>query len=98
MIGANILDVTYGIKVLPEHDPFIELAEAGQECIGECAVAGLHLVDIAPIRTSPFASVCPTIECCAQSSIFRHGSLELHINVWPGNGTRKPPCNSICRT
>ncbi|KAI0793833.1 cytochrome P450 [Fomes fomentarius] len=49
LIGANIMDVIYGIKVLPEHDPFIELAEAGQECLRECAVAGLYLVDIAPI-------------------------------------------------
>ncbi|RPD77315.1 cytochrome P450 [Lentinus tigrinus ALCF2SS1-7] len=49
MVGANIMEVTYGINVLPEHDPFIELAEAGQECVGRCATAGVYLVELLPI-------------------------------------------------
>ncbi|RDX49720.1 cytochrome P450 [Lentinus brumalis] len=49
MVGANIMEVTYGIKVLPEHDPFIELAEAGQECVGQCATAGVYLVELLPM-------------------------------------------------
>ena len=55
MVGANIMEVTYGIKVLPEHDPFIELAEAGQECVGRCATGGLYLVELLPICTSSSA-------------------------------------------
>ncbi len=51
MVGANIMEVTYGIKVLPEHDPFIELAEAGQECVGRCATAGVYLVELLPMCT-----------------------------------------------
>ncbi|KAI1785432.1 cytochrome P450 [Ganoderma leucocontextum] len=48
MTGANIMQVTYGIKVLPEHDPFIELAEAGQEAVSKCAI-GFPLVDFFPL-------------------------------------------------
>ena len=49
MAGANIMEVTYGIRVLPEHDPFIELAEAGQEAVSKCAV-GFYLVELLPMR------------------------------------------------
>ena len=50
MTGANIMEATYGIKVLPEDDPFIELAEAGQEAVSKC-VLGFYLVEIFPLRT-----------------------------------------------
>ena len=50
MSGANIMEATYGIKVLPEDDPFIELAEAGQEAVSKCAI-GFYLVEVFPLRT-----------------------------------------------
>ncbi|PIL25709.1 cytochrome P450 [Ganoderma sinense ZZ0214-1] len=48
MSGANIMEATYGIKVLPEDDPFIELAEAGQEAVSKCAI-GFYFVEIFPL-------------------------------------------------
>ena len=49
MVGANIMEITYDIKVQPEHDPFIELAEAAQECVGRAA-SGTYLVNMLPFR------------------------------------------------
>ncbi|KAI0369518.1 cytochrome P450 [Pilatotrama ljubarskyi] len=48
IVGANIMEIVYDIKVLPEHDPFIELAEAAQECIGRSTTGGHYLVEILP--------------------------------------------------
>ncbi|KAI1785253.1 cytochrome P450 [Ganoderma leucocontextum] len=48
MTGANIMEATYSIKVLPEDDPFIELTEAGQEAFSKCAI-GFYLVEIFPL-------------------------------------------------
>ncbi|KAM5540993.1 hypothetical protein V8D89_005304 [Ganoderma adspersum] len=48
MAGANIMQVTYGIKVLPEHDPFIGLAEASNEAVSTCALS-FYLVDSFPL-------------------------------------------------
>ena len=45
------MEATYGIKVLPEDDPFIELAEAGQEAVSKCAI-GFYLVEVFPLRAS----------------------------------------------
>ena len=42
------MEIVYDIKVLPEHDPFIELAEAGQECVGRSTTGGLYLVELLP--------------------------------------------------
>ena len=57
MSGANIMEATYGIKVLPEDDPFIELAEAGQQAMSKCAI-GFYLVEIFPLRTFVCLFVC----------------------------------------
>ena len=51
MTGANIMQVVYGIDVLPEHDPFIELAEVALEAFSECAI-DFHLVEVLPLRAS----------------------------------------------
>ncbi|KAL7278775.1 hypothetical protein ACG7TL_007784 [Trametes sanguinea] len=57
-IGANIMELVYDIAVLPEHDPFIRLAEAGQECIGRSTTGGVYLVEILPFRESSLAFPC----------------------------------------
>ena len=49
MVGANIMEIAYDIKVLPENDPFIILAEAAQQCVSR-GVSGTYLVDLLPIR------------------------------------------------
>ncbi|KAI0673216.1 cytochrome P450 [Trametes maxima] len=48
VIGANIMEVVYDIEVLPENDPFIKLAEAGQECVSQSTTGGLYLVEVMP--------------------------------------------------
>lgn len=46
------MDIGYGIDVLPENDPYIELAEKGVEGITMAAIPGRFLVDFFPIRES----------------------------------------------
>ncbi|GJJ16120.1 hypothetical protein Clacol_010400 [Clathrus columnatus] len=48
--GANEFPkITYGIKTIPENDPYIELAERVLKLFGEVAAPGACLVDIIPI-------------------------------------------------
>ena len=49
LVGANILEITHGIKALSHEDRFIKLAEAAQECFGKVATGGTYLVDVLPI-------------------------------------------------
>ena len=44
------MDVTYGIDVKAEHDPYITTAEKGMQSVAVCAVPGAFLVDAMPIR------------------------------------------------
>lgn len=44
------MDVTYGIKVFPENDPYIQTAEKAMSCLTEAAIPGSFLVDFLPIR------------------------------------------------
>lgn len=43
------MDIGYGIDVLPENDPYIEIAEQGIESVTESAIPGHFLVDLIPI-------------------------------------------------
>lgn len=46
MTGSLILDIAYGIKVKPEDDEYIEIAEKGQE--GMEASGDPNIIDILP--------------------------------------------------
>ncbi|KAF8493347.1 cytochrome P450 [Gautieria morchelliformis] len=47
--GANIIEVVYGIKVLPKADPYIAIAEKAMEVVSLAANPGSFLVDVLPI-------------------------------------------------
>ncbi|KAF8626927.1 hypothetical protein AX17_006428 [Amanita inopinata Kibby_2008] len=49
MAGEIVLAVTYGIKTLPKHDPYIELVEKAVRPGLIAAVPGTYLVDVLPI-------------------------------------------------
>lgn len=46
------MDVTYGIDVKAQNDPYINTAEKGMESVAVCAVPGAFLVDAIPMRKS----------------------------------------------
>ncbi|EIM84314.1 cytochrome P450 [Stereum hirsutum FP-91666 SS1] len=48
MAGAIILDIAYGIKVKPQHDPFIETAEGGLEAVTTIASIEAQIFDLFP--------------------------------------------------
>ncbi|KZP23303.1 cytochrome P450 [Athelia psychrophila] len=48
-IGETILDVAYGIKALPEDDPFIKLAEESIAVTSAASMPGRFLVETVPI-------------------------------------------------
>lgn len=43
------MDITYGIEVLPENDPYIELAVAAMDGINTAGIPGAFLVDVFPL-------------------------------------------------
>lgn len=47
--AAAILDVAYGIKVLPENDPLIDMAEQSAVLATPAQIPGRYLVEILPI-------------------------------------------------
>ncbi|KAF8589876.1 cytochrome P450 [Ramaria rubella] len=47
--GAVIMDVVYGIQVLPRGDPYIETAEKAMDSIADAATPGSFLIDLLPI-------------------------------------------------
>ncbi|KAF8503057.1 cytochrome P450 [Hysterangium stoloniferum] len=47
--GALILESTYGITVLPENDPYLNLAEATMTILARVTQPGAFLVDVLPI-------------------------------------------------
>ncbi|KIP04523.1 hypothetical protein PHLGIDRAFT_120630 [Phlebiopsis gigantea 11061_1 CR5-6] len=49
MSGSTTLDIVYAIDPMPEHDPILEAAEEGVECLSEIVNAGSYLVDSVPI-------------------------------------------------
>lgn len=49
MVGATILDIAYGIEVLPANDPYIKTAEEALGSVGQAAFPGAYLVNILPI-------------------------------------------------
>ena len=57
MAGSLILSVTYGIKVLPKNDPYIELAERALATLNACANTGLYLGKAAPATYVGFALI-----------------------------------------
>jgi hypothetical protein len=49
MAGEIILSTAYGLRILPEHDPYIKLSEAGLVPIIKSANWGTYFVDFLPI-------------------------------------------------
>ncbi|KAF8883978.1 cytochrome P450 [Infundibulicybe gibba] len=47
--ASTIMDVTYGIKVKEENDPYIKVVEASLDGINEAGVPGVFLVDFIPM-------------------------------------------------
>lgn len=50
-LSSTLLDVAYGIDVLPENDPYIHKAEEAITTLKFAAVPGKFLVDSFPFRT-----------------------------------------------
>lgn len=48
MVGAMIMDVTYGIQILPADDPYVRAAADALEGVEEALVPGRFLVDTIP--------------------------------------------------
>ncbi|CDO68067.1 hypothetical protein BN946_scf184347.g4 [Trametes cinnabarina] len=78
-IGANVMKIAYDINVLPEDDPFVKLAEAGQQCIGRCTTGGVYLVEILPfLKYVP--SWLPGAGFKRQAAIWREAAeKQLHV-------------------
>ncbi|TBU52418.1 cytochrome P450 [Dichomitus squalens] len=72
---ANIMKVTYGIRVFLEDDPFIKLAETGQEAVSKCPI-GFCLVELFPILEYV-------------SAWFPGAGFERKAAVWHEAATRK---------
>ena len=92
MTGANTLQITYGIKALPDRDPFIEFTEAGQEAFHECVI-NPFLVDVFPLRAFFIVFRCdvfPSLTHNTQSDIYRHGFLALVSNGRRRYGVQPP--------
>ncbi|KAJ7181541.1 cytochrome P450 [Mycena crocata] len=51
MAGELILSITYGINVLPDNDPYIDVAEKTLKAFSEASVPGRFLVESFPILT-----------------------------------------------
>ncbi|KAF7977292.1 hypothetical protein HWV62_4259 [Athelia sp. TMB] len=49
MVGATIIDITYGFKALPKDDPHIQTAEAAFSGVSQALLPGAFLVDQLPI-------------------------------------------------
>ncbi|GJJ06153.1 hypothetical protein Clacol_000342 [Clathrus columnatus] len=49
IIGAMVMEITYGIKTSLNNDPYVELAERALESFTQVSAPGAHLVDIIPI-------------------------------------------------
>ncbi|KAF7369664.1 Cytochrome P450 [Mycena venus] len=48
MAGTLIMDIAYGIKVLPSDDPYIQLAEKAMHDLSNASIPGAFLVDTFP--------------------------------------------------
>ncbi|KAF8523750.1 cytochrome P450 [Hysterangium stoloniferum] len=48
-VGAAIMEIAYGIEVLPENDPYITIAETAVKLVGSEGSAGAHFVNTIPI-------------------------------------------------
>lgn len=58
--GAAILDMTYGYRVKPGKDEFVDLVEAALDGFNATAVSTKYMVDIFPICQYLFLSQRPT--------------------------------------
>ena len=52
VVGAIIMDVTYGIQVTGMDDSYIEIAEKVLQLAASAMLPGSFLVDMVPIRAS----------------------------------------------
>ena len=50
MAGRTILRAAYGIDILPDHDPYIQIAEESLQALSAATNAGAYLVDSIPFR------------------------------------------------
>ena len=51
MSGAVMMEITYGLQVLPKDDPYITAAHKAMYTAVVAGIAGTFLVDSLPIRT-----------------------------------------------
>ena len=83
LAGSATLDIGYAIEPKRDHDPVLEAAEKGIECLSDIVNAGSYLVDSVPICE------CSDIRCCAK----RWSDLGIavkHIPSWfPGAGFKR---------
>jgi hypothetical protein len=49
MVGALALSMTYGLDILPENDPNMEIAQLTNKAVEELLTAGYSIVDIIPM-------------------------------------------------
>lgn len=52
LAGALVMDITYGIEVLPENDPYINTAEQASASLSAATIHGSFMVDFLPICMS----------------------------------------------
>lgn len=43
------MDITYGIEVLAENDPYVEMAEAALDSVNRASTPGAYMVDVFPL-------------------------------------------------
>ncbi|KAF7977803.1 hypothetical protein HWV62_2717 [Athelia sp. TMB] len=99
--GSTILDVAYGIRTLPEDDPYIQTAEEAVAAIADAAIPGRYMVDNLPwLRYVPawvpgasFQTIAQKANKVIQAS-FTVPFEELKIAV--ANGTAKPSFATSC--
>lgn len=72
MVAATIMDVIYGIQVLPSDDPYIEIAEKAMLSVGEALIPGTFFVDFLPIRKDMY---CFSFNCLSDNHFGSDSSI-----------------------
>ncbi|KIJ41822.1 hypothetical protein M422DRAFT_255142 [Sphaerobolus stellatus SS14] len=92
--GAIIMEITYGITIKPEDDPYIHTAEVAVRVGGEAAVPGRFMVDIIPwLKYIP--EWFPGALFRKQARIWRKYILDMRdVPFQKANGTAPPSFTS----
>lgn len=71
------MDIAYGIKILPQNDPYVDAAEKAMASANAAATPGKYLVDFVPIRTFYLYLLyrCLTIAVASKSNTYHPGYL-----------------------